>query len=411
MLGHRAGAILPILAILYCVGFTNLFLRSSFGVMAPGLQNEMSLSPAVLSMVASAFFFSYALMQVPTGMLLDRFGARRTLGTMLVVTTIGAGIFAAGRSWEALGAGRLLMGFGCAGVFTGAFYVLAQWLRPSQVVSQIGVVNGISASGVLCATTPLALLISVIGWRQSYWLFTAGVAVLTALVLVVMRDAPPGSSPPASRNETVMDTIRGVRQALAEPGMPRLLVVGLPMSTSGIISGAWGAPYLKDVHRLGDIDRGNVLLAMAVCGIAGHMLFGQVARRLGTMKWPIATGGLATVAATTILATVSNPSIPLVAVLFCVISLTSAYPTVAHSHARGLVSARLMGRGVSLTNMGVMTGIALAQLAFGAVIGLFPEAGGAWPEVAYRAAFAVQAMVSVVAIVLYLPIRDVSPGA
>jgi MFS family permease len=411
MLGHRAGLILPILAILYCVGFTNLFLRSSFGVMAPGLQSEMGLSPAVLSLVASAFFFSYALMQVPTGVLLDRFGARLTLGVMLIVTTIGAGMFAAGQTWEALGAGRLLMGFGCAGVFTGAFYVLAQWLRPSQVVSQIGVVNGISAIGVLCATTPLAFLISLIGWRQSYWVFTAGVGVLTIMVLVVMREAPPGAPPPASRNETVADTIRGVRQALAEPGMPRLLVVGVPMSTSGIISGAWGAPYLKDVHQLGDIERGNVLLAMAVCGIAGHMLFGQAARRLGTMKWPIAAGAMTTVAATAALATVSKPSIPLVAALFCLISLTSAYPTVAHSHARGLVSARLMGRGVSLTNMGIMTGIAVAQLAFGAIIGFFPEVGGVWPEVAYRSAFAIQAAISVLAIVLYVPIRDVSPGA
>ena len=80
----------PILAILYVLGFTNLVLRSSFGVMAPDLAREMALSPAMLSMVASAFFFAYALMQVPTGMLLDRFGPRRTLATMLLFTTAGA---------------------------------------------------------------------------------------------------------------------------------------------------------------------------------------------------------------------------------------------------------------------------------------------------------------------------------
>ena len=73
---HRFSAIVPILAILYGLGFTNLFLRSSFGVMAPDLAREMALEPAALSMVASAFFFAYAAMQVPTGMLLDRFGPR-----------------------------------------------------------------------------------------------------------------------------------------------------------------------------------------------------------------------------------------------------------------------------------------------------------------------------------------------
>ena len=157
----------PILAVLYVLGFTNLFLRSSFGVMAPDLAREMALTPAQLSLVASSFFFAYALMQVPTGMLLDRFGPRRTLATMLLSTMTGAGIFAAGQTPEMLTFGRILMGIGCAGIFTGAFYVMTLWLPPDRVVTQIGALNSFASFGNLCATAPLAFLIAWIGWRTS----------------------------------------------------------------------------------------------------------------------------------------------------------------------------------------------------------------------------------------------------
>ena len=174
MAGARlARVFLPVLAILYVLGFTNLFLRSSFGVMAPHLSVEMQLTPAQVSGVASAFFFAYAAMQVPTGVLLDRFGARRTLATMLLFTTAGTALFAAATSGTMLAAGRVLMGIGCAGIFTGAFYVLALWLPRERVVSTSGTLNSFASLGNIAATTPLAALIAVIGWRQSYGLFTA----------------------------------------------------------------------------------------------------------------------------------------------------------------------------------------------------------------------------------------------
>ena len=83
---ERAGIALSMLVVLYALGFTNLFLRNSLGILAPTLSEDMRLSPEALSLVASSFFFAYAAMQVPGGMLLDRFGARRTLAGLLVFT-------------------------------------------------------------------------------------------------------------------------------------------------------------------------------------------------------------------------------------------------------------------------------------------------------------------------------------
>ncbi len=410
----RAGVIsprmlLPILAILYVLGFTNLFLRSSFGVMAPDLAREMTLSPAMLSTVASAFFFSYALMQVPTGILLDRFGPRLTLSGMLFFTMAGTALFASATSIELLITARVLMGIGCAGVFTGAFAVMANWMPPARVVSQSGFANSFAAFGGLCATAPFAVLLAEIGWRSSYWLFTAFIALLMIGLAAIVRDRPPAHTPSPGKDESFGEVLRGVRLALQYTGMKRLLVTGLPISATTTITGVWGAPYLKDIHLLDEIARGNLLLMMAVCGMTGHILFGQVARRFNSVKASIVSGNIGVLCGTVLLAVTEHPPLLWVTAVFCLIGLSSAYPTVLFAHARGLVPAHLMGRGVSVINTGIMTAIAVVQLAFGWIIGLYPAAASAPPEHAYRVAFGALAIAALVALLIYLPVRDVKP--
>jgi predicted MFS family arabinose efflux permease len=407
--GRRSSRLAAITAVLFVLGFSNLFLRSSLGVMAPDLSREMALGPTALSTVASAFFFAYALMQIPTGMLLDRFGARMTLAGMLLFTFAGAATFAGAQSGEMLTVGRILMGIGNAGIFTGAFYVLAQWLPQGQVVQRVGMLNSFAAIGTLSATTPLAALIATIGWRDSYWIFTGGVAVLLVAVWLSVRDAPPGAAPPAARGERIGDVVRGVGESLRQPGMGRLLLAGLPISAASTISGVWGAPYLRDVHQLSAIESGNVLLAMACCAIAGHTLLGLIARRGNSLKLAMGTGMTLVTLAIAGLAVIDRPPVLLVTGLLCVIGLFASFPMLVFAHARGLVPPHLMGRGVSTANMGVMMAIAAMQLAFGAIVGLFVLPGEVPPEIAYRAGFAAQAVVSLLALLVYLPIRDVKP--
>ena len=90
-------------------------------------------------------------------------------------------------------------------------------------------------------------------------------------------------------------------------------------------------------------------------------------------------------------------------------SICSAYPTIVMTHGRGLVPARLLGRGVAVANMGIMTAIAGAQFVFGWVVGIFPAMAGVPPEMAYRTAFGVQAAMALVGLVILGPIRDVHP--
>jgi MFS family permease len=398
-----------IVVVLFLVAFMNLFLRSSLGVMAPELAREMSLSPSALATVASAFFLAYAVMQLPTGMLLDRFGARLTLVGMLLFTAAGAGTFAAAESVPLLSLGRVLMGIGCAGIFTGAYYVLAQWLPQERVVTLMGTLNTFAASGTLVATTPLAALIALIGWRDCYSAFTVGIVLVLVVFGLVVRDSPPGAAPAASRSESPAAVVQGVGEALRQPGMMRLLLTGLPISATTTITGVWGAPYLRQVHGLDVIGSGNVLLAMAFCSMAGHTLLGLLARRVNSVKTAMIVGMTGVATATSILAALDHPPVMAIAALFCLLGLSASIPMVVFAHARGLVASHLLGRGLSAANMGLMAAIALMQLIFGWIVGVVSGPGAVPTEIAYRTGFAVLAAGAVFAIAVYLPIRDVKP--
>ncbi|MGE0769065.1 MAG: MFS transporter [Hyphomicrobiaceae bacterium] len=397
--------------VLFLLAYMNLFLRSSLGVMAPALTREMALSPAALSTVASAFFLAYAAMQLPTGMLLDRFGTRLTIAGMLLFTTAGAATFAAADSVVLLCLGRVLMGIGCAGIFTGAFYVLAGWLAADRVVTLMGTLNTFAAAGTLTATTPLAALIALIGWRECYGTFTVVIVGLLAAVVLVIRDSPRGSAPAASRSETVGSVIGGVGEALRQRGMLRLLLAGLPISASTTVTGVWGAPYLQHVHGLDVIASGNVLLAMALCAMAGHTVLGLLARYANSVKTAMLTGMSGVLAAMAGMASISHPPVAAVTALFCLLGFSASFPMIVFAHARGLVAPHLMGRGLSAANMGLMAAIALMQLVFGWIVGFVSGAGVPPTELAYRTGFGVQAAVALVAILSYLPISDVKPRA
>ena len=405
---HDKGAsiALSMLIVLYALGFANLFLRSSLGILAPTISSEMQLSPETLSLVASSFFFAYALMQIPSGMLLDRFGARHTLATLLLFTTAGAALFSFADTSGELILARVLMGVGCAGIFSGAFFVINQWVAPEKILTQTGILNSFAAVGGLCATAPLAALITFFSWRDCFLVFTAGVAVLTVAVAFGLREPAHAVAARKQRRETLGNVLIGVSRAIAQPGMKRLVVVGIPLSGQTTLIGVWGAPYLRDVHGLDDIASGNVLLVMAVLSVFGHTFLGYVARYFNSIKWVIITSSVIIFALDLVLVLVEKPPLWLVTVVFASIAFVAMYPMLAFSHARSLVPNELVGRGVAVTNMGIMSAIAVAQLVFGWIVGLFPFENGVSPELAYRTAFAALAGMTGLAIIVYAPVRD-----
>ena len=181
------------MAALYGLGFANIFLRSTMGVLAPELSRELDFGPATLGAVASAFFLSYALMQIPAGMLLDRFGPRRTVNALFLFTCAGTLAFALSDSASTMMLARVAMGIGCAGIFAATFMLIPRYYSADRLTSLGGAMNSFAMLGTLCATAPLAALLVWLGWRESFIWIAGGMALVSLLGFITIRDFPPSS--------------------------------------------------------------------------------------------------------------------------------------------------------------------------------------------------------------------------
>ena len=399
------------MAAFYGLAFANIFLRSTMGVLAPELAAELALTPTMLGAIASAFFVSYALLQIPTGMLLDRFGPRRTVIAMFALTVVGVGLFASASTGGAMVFARLLMGAGCAGVFAAAFMVISRFFAADCITSIGGALNSFGMVGTLVATAPLAALVVTFGWRASFAGITLLMSAVAVLAIVTIRDYPAGHAVSyRARSESIRTMLAGSLEVLRTPGVLPLASAGFALAAGNTLLGIWGGPYLNDVHGLNEVARGTTLSFMAMAGVSGHFLFGQLARRLNTLKWIVVAGGVCITAITATLAALPEPTLLTVTILLAALGFACSFPTILLAHARAMVPERLIGRGLTTVNTGIMAAIALMQIAVGGVIGLAAQAdNGGDPALPFRAAFAFLSTMALLSTLVYSRVEDRPP--
>jgi len=403
--------VLLMMAALYGLGFANIFLRSTMGVMAPELSRELEFSPATLGAIASAFFIAYALMQIPAGMLLDRLGPRRTVGALFLLTVAGTALFAVADSAIVMLMARVAMGLGCAAVFSGAFMLIPRYYAPDRLTTIGGALNSFSMVGTLCSTAPLAFLVVWLGWRESFAWITLLMVFVAVLAIFSVRDFPRGAERRlAGHSESIGGMLSGSWAVLMTPGILPLASAGVALSAGNTFLGIWGGPYLYDVHGLSEVERGTSLAFMALSGVVGHFLFGQAARWFNTLKWLVVAGGCAICVLMTAMAMSSGVSVIAATLAFACLGLACSFPTILLAHARALVPEHLVGRGMATVNMGIMVSIALMQLGVGAVIARAQTVlNGEYPELSYRMAFAFFAMMALLSTLCYLQVHDRPP--
>ena len=251
------------------------FTRSVTGVLGPTLRTEIGLSAEQLGTVTGAFFWGIALMQIPSGILFDRYGPRLTVALTLFVGVAGGLLFAFGTSFEELTAGMFVLGLGTSAVFMGAIVLIARWWPPKRFATLSATMMSLGYVGNLSATEPFVWIMGWIGWRWGFSAAVLGLLVSAALMLLVVRDAPAGSAWTRREPESLMSVIRGLGEIFRHPAMPGLIGAALiGYSTNFAIRGLWLGLYMIDIHGLGTPATGRLLFAMAALGTIGIFLAG-----------------------------------------------------------------------------------------------------------------------------------------
>ena len=394
-----------------CAGLVaSQFFRVSNAVIAPELMADLAIGTETMGVVNGTYFLAFAAMQIPAGMLLDRYGARRMVPGLFVLAVAGSVLYAAAQSGPELIAGRALIGIGCALGLMGPMVVIARWFEPERYARLISLLFTVGGLGSLMASTPLAAVSEAIGWRGAFYLMAALTGVIAVLIYLIVRDAPPGSSREGPRQETMGEMWRGLREVLALREMWWICAVQfVSYGTMLTIVGLWAGPYLNDVHGLRGVDRGNALLGLNILLFAAVMLFSQTERWLDSRKKAVMGGGCAAVAVLLVLAFVPGPGLWAALALLALFTMASAFFMLIHAHARAILPDRLIGRGLTLQNLSVMLGVFVIQALTGVIVGSFGPEGSEAPEIAYRAAFGFLALSLAAGLAFYARIADVSP--
>ncbi len=391
-----------IVASLCAIFIISQFYRSAVAVMAPELVAEMALSAETLGVLTGAFFAASALMQVPVGVLLDRFGPRRVIPSLLTIAVAGALVFASGRTGTQLVLGQFMIGLGCSGVFMGGLVAFSRWFPSDRFAAVAGVAIAVSVTGTLLSGTPLAAAMQAVGWRGAIYATGGITAVLAGLVFLVVRDAPPGHPYFSRTPETLLPTLKGVGEVVRNRAIyPLLALAFFAYAVVISIRGLWGGPYLANIHDLDTLAIGHVLLAMSGAILISVLAYGPLDRVVKSRKRLVLSGGSVTVASFAALALLPQPPLWLVVLLFCLLAGFGGYYVVLLAQGRSLFPDRLVGRAMTTINFATFSGVGVVQVATGVIVGLFPEADGTAPEIAYRAVFGFLALCLAVALVTY----------
>ncbi|MGE0154197.1 MAG: MFS transporter [Reyranellaceae bacterium] len=380
----------------------SMFYRGANGVIAPELMAELDMDPSTMGFVTGVFFLVFAVVQIPVGMALDRFGPRLVIGNLSLIAVVGAVVYAVAPDWRGLAVGRALLGLGCSATMIGAVVILSRWVSGRNLGVAVAALSATGAVGSVLATAPFAVIVEMIGWRNAFLVLSAVNLVAAVLVFVGVQDDPHDRQT-SSRAESLGEVLRGVGEVLRSPVVPgfvALMLVAYPSALS--ISGLWGGPYLHDTFGLGQIERGNVLLLMMAAGGVGTLAIGYVDRTTGNRKGVIA--GCSCLSILLLVSLAFSPAMPLwlVAAVLVVFGGVCNYGPLIHTHARTFFPERLAGRALATLNTAVMVGSFSMQWITGHIIGASRSADGTASTLSYQLMFGFLAAALATGLLVYV---------
>lgn len=377
--------------------FLSYFFRSANAVIAGDLARELYLSAGELGLLTSLFFASFAAIQLPMGVWLDRWGSRWVTPSLMFFGALGSLLFALAPSLLPLAIGRALIGIGMAGVLMGSLKIFSQWFSAERFATVSSSLVGIGAMGALVAASPLAWLNEAIGWRAVFVIGAVATALVAASIMIWTRNTPEGV--PWTGGEAAKGGLGVVFSDRRFWHMAPLafFLAGVAMGFQGL----WAGPYLFDVNGLDELAAGNILLWMAIGLAVGFLASGRLADRFGiapvtvvaSVFFALCQFGLAL-----------RPPLLWTAILYAAFGFTGAFNIMIVTQARQIFPLHMTGKAVSAINVFAIGGTFLLQWWMGLIIGRFPvDAAGAYPPQAYSAALIFTGVGTTLTLLWYLP--------
>jgi len=260
-------------------------LRVIPAVMVSELMQTFAVSASGLGLLTAFYLYAYAPMQLPVGMLMDRFGARRLLTFAAFICAAGSIMFGVSHSLNIASFGRLLMGAGSAFAFVGVVYVCSHWFEAKRLALLVGLANSLGMLGAASGQGPLSYVVDHIGWRQM-WIYLGIFGLLLAVIIYFAIKKEPKSAPAGQvAHESTNGILRKLKIVSSNPQSWINSVIALLFyATTVAFAGLWAVPFLMRVYGLPKEVAGFASSMIFIGWIVGGPLIGHFSDHIGKRK-------------------------------------------------------------------------------------------------------------------------------
>ena len=379
--------------------FLSFALRSVNAVIAPELIGEFGLTNAELGALSSAYFLAFSLLQLPLGIWLDRYGARRVNAGLLLVSAAGCLVFALASNVAMLWLGRALIGAGVAGALMAALKGYRFWYPPMRLQQLTAWMLMAGTAGALSATVPVQRLVPLLGWRGVF--LACGVLLLitsVAMFRLVPRDEEQATAAGAARAKAAASP-GGYGEVFRDPYFWRFGVLAvLPQASYVSLQTLWAGPWFTEVLGMSAARAAEALFAFSLASVIGFSVQSWLMPRVERAGWSMvryAAVGMSAMMAMKL--AISAVDAPWSWMLWIPLALSATcFPSV-QTHVSLSFRPELTGRVYTALNLVLFVSIFATQWLFGVAIDALEGIGWQRPE-AFRTALGLWLVLELVAL-------------
>jgi len=352
----------------------------------------------VLGNLSATYFYSYTVMQIPSGLLADGIGPRRLSAVAALLAAAGTLMFGlADQLWVAF-AGRLLVGAAVGVAFVTCMKLAGHWFPANRFATVTGVALLLGNLGGVLAGVPLAGAVGHFGWRTSMVASAACTFALAAAIWAVVRDDPGERGFTSFVHASLIENgslrpLRALRTVFARRETWLLLAAGgLSAAPVLVFAGLWGVPYLTQVYGIDRSHAAALTSTMLVAWAVGGPTLGGVSDRIGRRKLPYLAANVASAMLWGVFLFRGDIPRILLYPLFAAIGFTSGAMIIGFAQSREANHPGAAGAGAGVVNMGPLGFAAVMQPVLGSILdrhwnGLLVNGVRIYDADAYSAAF------------------------
>jgi len=383
--------------------------RSSLGVATTDALARFGITAATLAAFSVVQLLTYAALQVPVGVLIDRYGSRHLIVVGSLIMAGAQTMFAVATTLPLAFAARVVLGIGDALTFISVMRLVPAWFPPEHSAKLTTATGPLNQLGFVGSAVGFAAVLAAAGWTPSF-LWAAAISVATAiLALALMRDSPQGRPSRVPLGHAFATAAHDVRQAWAEPGTRLGFWLGfMTLFTAMTFGVMWGYPFLTVGQGLSSGTAGVLMLVLSLSGLVYGVTLGSVLARHPYYRSMIAIGilGVVMVVWAAVLLWPGRAPMWLLVLLVLAVPAPTITAVMTFDIARTSNPPRRLGSAIGIVNGGAFLGTLTAVMAIGLVLQVVTPPGSTdYSLDAFKWAFATQYVLWAVGIVQTLRYR------